>query len=197
MRVHDSAAEVSKIFNTNVFGPLTVIRAVLPYMREQRSGVVANMGSAAGWQCAAGVSLYCSTKYAIAAISESLRLELAPLGIDALVIEPGYFRTNFLAAGHRAPTAGHIADYDGVMEPLHAMLGAFDQKQPGDPLKGVQAIVEILTKTGRAAGKTLPARLPLGSDSLATIAETCRVALEVVEEWRDIASSTDHDDVKN
>lgn len=155
------------------------------------------MGSAAGWQCAAGVSLYCSTKYAIAAISESLRLELQPLGIDALVIEPGYFRTNFLAAGHRAPTATHIADYDAVMEPLHAMLGAFDQKQPGDPLKGAQAIVEILTKTGRAAGKTLPARLPLGSDSIATIAETCRVALEVVDEWRDIASSTDHDDVKN
>lgn len=166
-------------------------------MRARGSGVIANMGSVAGWYSAAGASMYCSTKYAIASISECLRLELQPFGIDTVVIEPGYFRTDFLSAGHRTIAATHIPAYDPVMQPLRAAFGASERNQLGDPQKGAQVIVEILTRTGCARGKTLPARIPLGSDALAVIAETCRVALEVNEEWRDIVSATDHDDVKN
>lgn len=192
-----SGPEVFKIFNTNVFGPLKVIRAVLPHMRERKSGVVANMGSVGGWRGSAGASMYCSTKFAIAGITESLRSELEPLGIDAVVIEPGYFRTNFLSPGHRAPAAIHISDYDTVMVPFRKAFDAVDQKQPGDTEKGSQVIVEILTKSGRAAGMTIPARIPLGSDAVSVIYGNCHETLKILDEWKEISSSTDHDDVKN
>lgn len=140
--------------------------------------------------------MYCSTKFAIAGITESLRPELEPLGIDAVVIEPGYFRTNFLAPGHRTPSAIRISDYDQVMEPLRNTFDAYNHKQPGDPEKGAQVIVEILTKSGRVVGKTIPARIPLGSDAVTIIDGKCQEALGILSDWKEIASSTDHDDVK-
>lgn len=158
--------------------------------------MVANMGSIGGWRGTVGASMYCSTKFAIAGITESLRLELAPFGIDAIVIEPGYFRTNFLSPGHRAPTAGRIPDYDPIMEPVRSTFDAYDCKQPGDPEKGAQLIVEILTKSGRVAGKAIPARIPLGSDALTIIGGRCQEALKVLDDWKEISISTDHDDIK-
>lgn len=165
-------------------------------MRERKSGVVANMGSVGGWRGGAGASMYCSTKFAIAGITESLRPELQPLGIDAVVIEPGYFRTNFLSPGHRTPSAIQISDYDTVMEPLRNVFDTYDQKQPGDPEKGAQVIVEILTKSGRVAGMTIPARIPLGSDAVSIIDGMCHQTLKLLGEWKEISASTDHDDVK-
>lgn len=190
-----SGDEVFKQFDTNVFGPMKVIRAVLPHMRERRSGVVANMGSIGGWRGGVGVSMYCATKFALAGITEALRLELLPLGIDAVVIEPGYFRTNFLSPGHRVSVATRIPDYDQVIEPIRKMFNAYDFKQPGDPEKGAQAIVEILTKSGRVAGMTIPARVPLGSDTLTLIAAKCHETLENLDNWKEVAGSTNHDDV--
>lgn len=165
-------------------------------MRERKSGVVANMGSVGGWRGGAGASMYCSTKFAIAGITESLRAELEPLGIDAVVIEPGYFRTNFLSPGHRTPSTTHISDYDTVMEPLRNVFDMYDQNQPGDPEKGAQVIVEILTKSGRVAGMTIPARVPLGSDAISIIDGKCQETLKILDEWKEISCSTDHDDVK-
>ncbi|KAG0640294.1 hypothetical protein HOY80DRAFT_1136091 [Tuber brumale] len=191
-----SAAEVSKIYNTNVFGPLTVTRAVLPYMRAQRSGTIANMGSIGGVRGTQGAGLYCSTKFAIAGITESLKAEVTHLGIDAVCIEPGYFRTNFLAPGHRTPTAARIPDYDPVMDPIRNAFDTYDRAQPGDPEKGAQLIVEILTKSGRVAGKEVPVRTPIGSDAIAFISATAGDTLQTMKEWKDLSSSTDHDDIK-
>ncbi|RPB02879.1 NAD(P)-binding protein [Choiromyces venosus 120613-1] len=192
-----SAAEVFKIFNTNVFGSLTMARAVLPYMRAQKNGTIANMGSIGGVRGTQGAGLYCSTKFAIAGITDSLRAEVAHLGIDAVCIEPGYFRTNFLAPGHRTPTAARIADYDPVMEPIRNIFNTYDRAQPGDPEKGAQLIVEILTKSGRVAGKEVPVRVPIGSDAIAFISTTAEETLQNMKDWKDLSSSTDHDDVKN
>lgn len=190
-----SPEEEFKSWNTNVFGVTKVLRAVLPYMRLRKSGVIANMGSIGGWRGFGGAGMYGASKYAIAGLSECLRQEVAPLGIEVVCIEPGYFRTNFLAPGHRTSSAKHIADYDPVMEPLRNMLSAYNGKQPGDPEKGARVIVEILTKTGRVQGKALPGRIPLGSDALKVIGGFCTDTGKTLEEWKDIASSTDHDDV--
>ncbi|KAI1181625.1 hypothetical protein F5B17DRAFT_424441 [Nemania serpens] len=95
-----SRSEVEAAFGTNVFGQLNVLRAVLPLMRRQRSGVVANMGSIAGWRGNRGVGIYCATKACVSLVSEALRGEVAHLGIKVTAIEPGYTRTNFLTQGH-------------------------------------------------------------------------------------------------
>lgn len=194
-KIANSPEEEFKSWNTNVFGVTKVLRAVLPYMRLRKSGVIANMGSIGGWRGFGGAGMYGASKYAIAGLSECLRQEVAPLGIEVVCIEPGYFRTNFLAPGHRTSSAKHIADYDPVMEPLRNMLSAYNGKQPGDPEKGARVIVEILTKTGRVQGKALPGRIPLGSDALKVIGGFCTDTGKTLEEWKDIASSTDHDDV--
>ena len=86
-----SASEVEALFATNVFGLLNTTRATLPYVRAQRSGHVLNFSSIGGYASAAGFGVYCATKFAVEGISEALSVELAPLGIHATVVEPGYF----------------------------------------------------------------------------------------------------------
>ena len=93
-----SDQEARRVYETNVFGLLKVTRAVLPHMRRQRSGHVINFSSVGGLTGSAGWGIYCSTKFAVEGITEALAKELAPLGIFATTVEPGYFRTNFLEA---------------------------------------------------------------------------------------------------
>ena len=91
-------AEVRRQFDTNVFGLLNVTRAVLPVLRGQGSGHLINMSSIAGIRGDAGGSSYCGSKFAVEGISESLSTELAPLGIQVTLVEPGFFRTEFLGS---------------------------------------------------------------------------------------------------
>src|SRR5579862_5397631 len=91
-----SDEEVKAVFETNVFGQLAVIRAIMPHMRARKSGVVANIGSVGGWSGGTGFGIYCATKFALVGITQALRTEVAHLGIDVTVIEPGYFRTSLL-----------------------------------------------------------------------------------------------------
>ena len=93
-----TAPEIERVYATNVFGLLAVTRAVLPHMRRQRSGHVLNISSIGGYAASAGWGVYCSTKFAVEGITEALALELKPLGVHATVIEPGFFRTDFLDA---------------------------------------------------------------------------------------------------
>lgn len=190
-----SDEEARAQFETNFFGQLAVIRAVLPHMRSRKSGVIANMGSIVGWAGSVGVSVYCATKFALVGITEALRLEVAHLGIEVTIIEPGYFRTNVLTGGNKVAAAKTIDDLRPVMDPLRDLYAAIDMKQPGDPTKASQVIVEALTKTGRCKGRAIPLRLPLGNDTLRTIGEVLARETKSLAEWKDVASSTDHDDV--
>jgi len=98
--VEETAAEdVRRVYETNVFGLLAVTRAVLPSMRARRAGHVINLSSVGGYRSGPGFGVYCSTKFAVEGLSEALHGELAPLGIAVTVVEPGYFRTEFLEPG--------------------------------------------------------------------------------------------------
>lgn len=188
-----SPEETFQTFNTNVLGNLNVTRAVLPYMREQRSGVVAFFGSLASWLGFPATALYCSTKWAVSGLAESLRPELAPFGITALVIEPGYFRTGFLNPGARLSTQQRISDYDETaVGQVRKMYDAADNKQLGDVKKGARVIVDTLTKTGGAEGRDIPLRLILGSDSDGGIRGKCKTTVELLDEWKDVSTSTDY-----
>jgi len=191
-----SHEEILAQFNTNVFGQLSMVRAVLPYMRAQRSGVVGFMGSMGGWGGMVNGGLYCSTKFTIAGIAEALKLEVAHLGIDVTCIEPGYFRTNFLSGGHRFTAEKRIQDLDEVTQPVREAFNAYDRKQPGDPEKGSRLIVEALTKSGRCEGKgRLPTRLLVGSDAVEYVAGVLEKGRRELDEWRELSVTTDCDDV--
>ena len=117
------AKEVLAAFDTNVFGMLAVARGVLPIMRRQCAGRVLNVSSIGGFAKAPGWGIYGATKFAVEGISEALHGELAPLGIDVLIVEPGSFRTDFLdgrslqraarTIDDYADTAGRVRDYVG------------------------------------------------------------------------------------
>ncbi|KAM5346095.1 hypothetical protein ACJ41O_009100 [Fusarium nematophilum] len=188
-----SREEVQATFSTNVFGQLNVLRAVLPVMRKQRGGTVANLGSIGGWHGTPGAGLYCATKSCAAIISESLRLEVAHLGIKVVCIEPGYFRTNFLAPGHRVRANKVIDDMGEGVNGTFKALDAFDRQQPGDPVKGAALIVEALTGTGRAAGRELPPRLVVGRDAYQIISGNLETNKANLESWKDVTTTTDCD----
>ncbi len=162
-------------------------------MRARRSGVIANLGSIGGWVGSPAAGLYCATKAAVTVFTESLRKEVAELGIEVTVIEPGYFRTKFLSPGHKARAASIISDYEPVLKDPLAALSAKDKKQPGDPVKAAQIIVEALTKSGRCQGRQLPPRLALGNDAIKYIAGVMKTNRKHLDEWKDLTSTTDCD----
>ncbi|KAL4757330.1 uncharacterized protein BDW70DRAFT_153464 [Aspergillus foveolatus] len=188
--------EILAQFNVNFFSQIR-LRAVLPSMRARRAGVIANLGSIAGWDGTPAAGFYCASKAAIAIYTESLRHEVAPLGIDVTCIEPGYFRTNFLttSGGHKVTARKRINDLQAGTQQARDALVAYGLHQPGDPIKGARVIVEALTKTGRCEGRSLPGRLAFGPDAMATIGESMKREQEMMGTWRDIISSTDCDDV--
>ncbi|KAI1261347.1 serine 3-dehydrogenase [Xylariaceae sp. FL1019] len=190
-----SRAEALATFETNVFGQLNVLRAVLPIMRRTGSGgVVANLGSIGGWHGTPGAGLYCATKACASLLSEALRAEVAHLGIQVTAIEPGYTRTNFLVAGHQMRAKRVIDDLRPGVDPTVEALGAYSMKQPGDPVKLAQLVVEALTGSGRCAGKKLPPRLLIGKDAYQIVAGNIQEHQENWKEWEELATATNCDD---
>src|SRR5262249_13690947 len=155
-------------FATNVFGLLNVTRAVLPYMRKRRSGHIINMSSIGGYASYPGWGVYCATKFAVEGLSEALSIELAPLGIHATVVEPGWFRTDFLSAQSLSSTAVRLDDYADTVGKTRVAAAAANHQQPGDPQQLARVIVQL------AAEREPPRRLALGSDTVARIQEKNR-----------------------
>lgn len=180
-----SGPEVERLFRTNVFGLLAVTRAVLPAMRRQRAGHVINISSIGGYAAYPGWGVYCATKFAVEALTEALAAELAPIGIKATVVEPGFFRTDFLDDQSLAKTEARIADYADTVGATRAFAGGANHAQPGDPAKLAAAILALV------AAPRPPLRLPLGSDTVARIEEKNRFVADELAPWRALALSTD------
>ncbi|SDD40127.1 NADP-dependent 3-hydroxy acid dehydrogenase YdfG [Cupriavidus sp. YR651] len=180
-----SDADVRKIYETNVFGLLSVTRAVLPVMRKQRSGHVINISSIVGYQAAAGVGVYSSTKFAVEGITEALHAELKPLGIHATLVEPGFFRTDFLDTSSLLVGKEIIDDYAETSGKLRDLAAVINHNQPGDPEKLATALVKLVDV------QTPPLRLPLGTDTLKAIAEKNAYVTTETQTWKPLSESTD------
>jgi NAD(P)-dependent dehydrogenase (short-subunit alcohol dehydrogenase family) len=178
------AGEVERLFATNVFGVLAVTRAVLPEMRRQRSGHVINVSSVGGYAAYHGWGVYGATKFAVEGLTEAMAQELAPLGIHATVIEPGFFRTDFLDERSLHKTRREIADYGATVGEMRRFAADHNKQQPGDPLKLARAILRLV------AAPNPPVRLPLGLDTIQRIEEKNASVARELAAWRDIASST-------
>lgn len=180
-----SMVEAERLFATNVFGVLNVTRAVLPHMRRQRCGHVINISSLGGYQAYLGWGVYGSTKFAVEGISEALQQEVAPLGIHVTVVEPGFFRTDFLDEQSLVKTALELADYDETVGVMRKFARAANHAQPGNPARLAEAMLVL------ANAEQPPLRLPLGSDAVARI-EQKHAQVEVeLQAWRSLSLSTD------
>jgi len=183
-----SDQEVRELFETNVFGLLTVTRAVLPIMRRQRSGRVLNISSVGGFtNYRAGADIYAATKFAVEGISEAMRAELEPLGIWVTIVEPGAFRTGFLDPRSLRMAERTIEDYADTAGRTREWALQEHRQQPGDPVKAAAAMIKIATVA------TPPLRLPLGPDSIAAIEEKLASVAAELDQWRELAQSTSYD----
>lgn len=154
-----SEAEFLPMFETNLFGLIRVTRAFLPHLRKQRNGHILNLSSIGGLVAGQGIGFYNASKFAVEGLSEALAAELAPLGIRVTIIEPGPFRTDFL--GRSGVVAGaRISDYDNTAGNMRRYFAENDGKQPGDPLRAVHAMIQVV------ASPNPPLRLLLGASAL-------------------------------
>jgi NAD(P)-dependent dehydrogenase (short-subunit alcohol dehydrogenase family) len=181
-----TAEEIEKLYATNVFGLLKVTRAVLPHMRRQRSGHVMNMSSVGGYQSFAGWGVYCSTKFAVEGLSEAMAAELQPLGIKVTVIEPGFFRTDFLDASSLSVSPSSIDDYKET--PAGAMrdfAGGHNHGQAGDPARLAKATITL------GHSDNPPLRMHFGTDTVSWVEGKNAYVMKELADWRELAVSTD------
>lgn len=156
-------------------------------MRQQRSGSIALFGSVGSWHGGPAAGMYCATKWAVSGLSESLRAELAPFNISVCCVEPGYFRTGFLNAGARVQTARRMGEYEAsAVGEARKLLEVYNDKQPGDLVKGVRVIVDCFERGD------VPIRLVLGSDARKAIEGKCESTLEYLRENRGVIDGTDY-----
>ncbi|TFK50382.1 NAD(P)-binding protein [Heliocybe sulcata] len=184
---------VRKIYQSNVFSMLDVTTSVLPYMREKRKGTIVVIGSRTSWmpENPSG-GIYASSKSAVRTIGETLSVELVSFNIRVLIVEPGAFRTEGIFA---TPffLENQIPDYDELRTSAQAFYNSINGTQKGDPVKGMEAVVDVVRGEGRASGKAWPLYLPLGVAAETTIRDKCQRMMGVLGEWQDVIRDVNFD----
>jgi NAD(P)-dependent dehydrogenase (short-subunit alcohol dehydrogenase family) len=174
-------------FDTNVFGLFDMTRAVLPIMRRQRSGHVFNISSIGGLLGGESGSIYCASKFAVEGFTESVAAEVKPFGIRMTIVEPGFFRTDFLDASSVRHADNPIADYAEASAAIRAFYDARSHNQAGDPAKLGQALVTL------ANADNPPVRWSAGTDAIAVVEGKAAGLKSELDAWRDLSASTDGD----
>ena len=176
--------QIRRNFETNFFGPLNVMRAALPMLRAQKSGHIVNISAAAAISNYAGFGIYGGAKAALELMSESLRAELAPLGIKVTLVQPGPFRTDFISRGMEK-ASDLIPDYDATSGRFAKFLASMNGKQPGDPARAASAIVETVL-SGEA-----PLHFPLGKYVVKKLRDKAAALTREADKWEAVAASTE------
>ena len=175
-------AEVRKLFDTNYFGVVDTLKAVLPAMRARRSGHVINISSMTGLVANPPNAYYSSTKFALEALTEALAKEVGPLGIKVTAIEPGAFRTDW-AARSMQESSTPIGDYDDNVGARKTLIKQFADHLPGDPRKVAEAVLMI------AGLDEPPLRLLLGRDVLAAVREKIADLTASIDHWESVTKN--------
>jgi len=179
-----SMDDLQRQFAANVFGPVAMIKAILPGMRARRSGHIVNVTSMGGFITMPGISFYCGSKFALEGISEALGKEVAGFGIRVTAIAPGQFRTDWAGRSmDRAPRS--LSDYDAVIDPLRAARLAKNGNQPGDPARAALALLALVDAPAP------PVRLFLGADALALVDQKLGAMRAEIAAWDELSRSTD------
>ena len=178
------AADIRTLFETNFFGAVEMIKAVLPGMRARRAGAIVNISTIGVQLMPMGSGYYAASKAALEGMSGALHAELKPLGISVIVIEPGAFRTDFAGRSLTQSTTV-IEDYADTAGKRRKEHDTVHGTQPGDPAKAAQAIIEA------ADSSDPPAFLLLGSDALTNYRRIAIARADAITAWEGLTTSTD------
>jgi NAD(P)-dependent dehydrogenase (short-subunit alcohol dehydrogenase family) len=176
--------QINRQLAASLIGPMNVTRAVLPVMRQQRTGHIISISSSAG--IAAGfefVSAYAASKFGLEGWMESLQAEVAPFGISTTIVNPGFFRTELLTEQSTNYAEPSIADYDDRRGPLLEYWKARNGQQSGDPAKLARALITI------ASEKQPPRRFIAGADAIATAEQKIADLKAQIEGHRPLSTS--------
>jgi NAD(P)-dependent dehydrogenase (short-subunit alcohol dehydrogenase family) len=185
-----TAEQMERQLTTNLVGPMNVTRAVLPVMREQRSGHVVTMSSTAGIMGQEFCSAYAASKFGLEGWMESLRFEVEPFGIRTTIVEPGFFRTDLLEKESTAYAELSIDDYAERTARTRPAWEAMSGKQGGDPAKLAKALVTIVDE------EQPPLRWVAGADAVETVERKANELLAQVDAYRDLSSSLAVDELE-
>ena len=175
---------VVELFQTNVFGPVELIKAVLPDMRAQKSGAIINISSIAAVRSGVGSGYYAASKAALELLSDALWQEASSLGIKVMIVEPGAFRTNFYD-GSLKGTKMKIGDYAETAGKTRKENVVDHKDQPGDPERAGKVIVDVLNR------ENLPMRLLLGSDAVTFVRRELKQRLDELDAWEQVSVASD------
>ncbi|MBS0532842.1 MAG: SDR family NAD(P)-dependent oxidoreductase [Proteobacteria bacterium] len=174
---------VRDAFETNVYGPYRMARAILPHMRERKRGHILNVSSMTGFAGVAGFCFYSATKFALEGMSEALAQEIAPFGLKLTIVEPGPFRTDFRKEGSLV-SAAPLEAYANTVGKFRQMLADTDGKQPGDPRRAAGAMIAVVD------AKEPPLRLPLGEPCVNLIRKKLGQVSDELEKWLPVSLAT-------
>ena len=177
-----SLEEVRAQFETNVIGPLAVLKAALPAMRARRAGRIINITSVSGLAVWAGTGVYCASKWALEGLTQTLAQEVAELGVKVVNVAPGGLRTDF-ASSSKTLVAKKLADYDGLARDAERIMAEHAGQEPGDPAKAAQAILAI------ADVEDPPMHLLLGEDALKYARHAAETLAADIEAWKALSLS--------
>lgn len=184
-----SDTELRKLLETDYFGVVNVTRAVLPVMRKQRSGKILSVASQAGVMGFMGSSAYCSAKFAVVGLTQALRQELEPFGIQVSVICPGSFRTDFRDASSMIFSDKTIADYaDSNVHKTTQFLKDHNHKQEGDPEKAAKFIYKMTVKD------SLPKRILVGKNCCEQVENDLEEQIREIDSYKNESSETDFEE---
>jgi len=182
-----SLDELRAQFETNVVGPLALLKAVLPAMRARRAGRIINVTSVSGLAVWAGTGVYCASKWALEGLTQTLAAEVAELGIKVTNVAPGGLRTSF-STGSKAIVSTKIADYDGLARDAERIMADHAGHEPGDPAKAAQAVLRI------ADEEAPPLHLLLGEDALKYAGYAAAGLQADIDAWKDLTLSIGFED---
>ncbi|HEX8426331.1 SDR family NAD(P)-dependent oxidoreductase [Hymenobacter sp.] len=180
-----SDQEARKNFDVNVFGMLNVIREATPHLRQQGSGHVFNISSIGGFTGGfPGWGVYCATKFAVVGLTESYAYEVKPFGIEATVVYPGYFRTDFLSANSMGKPQHPLNAYQSVRDSQALHEQQINGNQPGDPVKAAALLIEVSETTNP------PLHLFLGEDAYQRAEQKIAAVQHDLQQWLAAATAT-------
>lgn len=178
---------VNMLFQTNLFGPVELIKAVLPGMRSQKSGAILNVTSIAAARSAIGSGYYAASKAALELLTNGLMKELEPLGIKVMVVQPGAFRTRFYDSESLQGTKYAIGDYEATVGKSRPGNFENNHQQAGDPDKAGEVIVNVVN-----SGE-YPEILTLGKAAVTAVKSTLEAKIAELDKWVEVSAQTDYE----
>ncbi len=182
-----TAAQFDEQLQTSLYGPMHVTRAILPYMRKQRSGHIVTISSTGGLTSFDFCSAYSASKFGLEGWMKALQAELAPFGINTTVVNPGFFRTELLTEESTTYAENLIDDYKERREQQIQFWKGANGQQSGDPAKLAQALLTIINE------EKPPYRFLAGADAIGTAEQVATTLQEELNAYRELSSSLDMD----